>query len=210
VFLGVLVVGQAGMAGLLRFAEVDPVTDYRTVIAKGSIDLGIRQFPIGSGFGSFVPMYQLHETPEMMRAEYVNHAHNDWLELIVEGGAPALFLLVGFVIWYLYALVRVWRYGQGGQTALFQRMASLVIPLLLIHSLVDFPLRTPTLMVLFALCCGITVLQPDVARGNIKPSRRKQSSEPEVGVSKSFQRPKTGFGAKRPGGQLGPDADHLQ
>ena len=213
--LGVLVLGQVSMAGLLRLTQIDPLTDYRAIIGKGSIELGLWQFPTGSGFGSFVPLYQLHETPEMMHAEFVNHAHNDWLELVIEGGAPALFLLVAFVFWYLFSLVRVWRYGQGGQTALFQRMASLVIPLLLMHSFLDFPLRTPALMVLFSLCCGIMVLQPDLAKGNFSSLRRAQPLKSGSGPvtapeRKSFQRPKTGFGAIKPSDQNGPDTDNLQ
>jgi O-Antigen ligase len=212
--LGVLVLGQVSMAGLLRFTDVDPFTDYRTVIAKGSIDLGFWQFPIGSGFGSFVPLYQLHETPDMMHAEFVNHAHNDWLELVIEGGAPAILLLAAFVFWFLFCLIRVWRYGQGGQTALFQRMASLVIPLLLIHSFFDFPLRTPALMALFALCCGIMVLPPDLTKGSSKTTRKTPSSGSTTPVSgnerKPFQRPKTGFGATRTSGQNDPGPDNLQ
>ena len=194
---GLLVIGQASMVGLLRLVQSDPLSDYRTVISENSLVLALKMFPAGGGFGSFVPLYQLNETPETMKAEYVNHAHNDWLELVVEGGAPALALLALFVVWLLMAVFRVWRYGQGSQTALFQRMASLVLPLLLLHSFVDFPLRTPALMTVFALCCGFLVLQPEVQRTHHAKSPKKPMAvhPAERRAPKPFRRPESGFGS---------------
>jgi O-antigen ligase len=210
--LGFFVVGQASMVGLLRLTQIDPLTDYRTIISRNSFDLALQQVPTGAGFGSFVPLYQIHETPETMRPEYVNHAHNDWLELLIEGGIPALLLLAVFVAWYFAGLIRVWRYGQGSQTALFSRMASLVVPLLVLHSVVDFPLRTPALMVLFALCCGTMALQPEITKENFNPPRRGRvaSAAPPARERKPFQRPKAGFGAAGAIAPGVPDTENLQ
>jgi O-antigen ligase len=214
VLAGLLVVGQASMLGLLRLTQSDPLTDYRVTITKGAYEIALKYFPVGSGFGTFVPLYQLYETPETMLPEFVNHAHNDWLELVVEGGLPALFFLISFAIWLIFTEVRVWRFGQGGQTALFQRMASMIVPLLLIHSLVEFPLRTPALMVLFALCCGIMVLQPEISNGKFERAGRanKRPSTPPLASAqrKPFQRPETGFGAQQPGRTRDTDKDSLQ
>jgi hypothetical protein len=48
---------------------------------------------------------------------------------------------------------------------------STVIGLLLAHSLVDYPLRTPAMAVLFALACGLLVPGPGGA-ANTSPVRR--------------------------------------
>jgi O-antigen ligase len=206
---GFLVVGQASIVGLLRLAQTDPLTDYRVTISKGSFNVALKYFPIGGGFGTFVPLYQLYETPETMRPEFVNHAHNDWLELVIEGGLPALFLLISFVLWLIISTVRVWRFGQGGQTALFQRMATLVVPLLLVHSLVEFPLRTPALMVLFTFFCGVMVLQPEIASEKFSASKRgKTAVAPSTMERKPFQRPKAGFGAGSFAAPEAPDRDN--
>ncbi len=207
VIFGFLVVGQSSMVGLLRLVQSDPLTDYRAVISKNSLDLAYRLLPAGGGFGTFVPLYQLGETPETLRPEYVNHAHNDWLELVIEGGIPAIILLLAFAVWLLAAELRVWRYGQGGQTALFQRMASLVVPLLLLHSFVDFPLRTPALLTLFAACCGILCLKPEIIRSR-HTHQPKVSPQPKFAVpgeKQPFRRPQSGFGAvKTPPADEGP------
>jgi O-Antigen ligase len=212
---GFFVVGQASVVGLLRLVQSDPLTDYRAVISKGSIELALRFVPTGGGFGTFVPLYQLQETPETMRPEYVNHAHNDWLELVIEGGGAAVILLAAFLLWFILSALRVWRYGQGGRTALFQRMASLVLPLLLLHSFVDFPLRTPALLILFALCCGIITLKPEILKSATPPGRsRKPPAAPVItnnpGERKPFRRPQTGFGASAPVNPGGASEDPLQ
>ena len=42
------------------------------------------------------------------RRSYVNHAHNDWLELWLTGGAPAIVLAVGFLAWLAASTFRLW------------------------------------------------------------------------------------------------------
>ncbi len=35
----------------------------------------------------------MHEPDALLRADYANHAHNDWLEVALTGGLPALLIL---------------------------------------------------------------------------------------------------------------------
>jgi O-antigen ligase len=117
--------------------------------------------PFGAGLGSFVPVYMMHEIPASMQNTYINHAHDDWLELLVEAGLLAVAVMVAFVFWFGRLALRAWRRqrtsGGGGV-----RAASLVIGLLLAHSLVDYPLRSPAMMCVFALACGL-MLAPRAA-----------------------------------------------
>jgi O-antigen ligase len=192
--VGLFVIGQASMIGLLRIVASDPLNEYRGVISDGSLRLLSENFVSGSGFGSFVPLYQAHEQPAEMLGNFVNHAHNDWLELAIEGGLPAIALELSFLAWFVFAAVRVWRYGQGGKTAMLQRAASLIIPLLLAHSCLEFPLRTPALLSLFGFLCGLLCLPPDVATST-KSSKNSTRKPPTVGNPelRPFRRPETGF-----------------
>jgi O-antigen ligase len=192
--IGLFIIGQSSMIGLLRIVASDPLNEYRSVISDGSFSLLYEHFVSGSGFGTFVPLYQAHEQPAQMLGNFVNHAHNDWLELAIEGGLPAIALEIGFLVWYLFAAVRVWRYGQGGKTAMLQRAASLVIPLLLLHSGLEFPLRTPALLTLFGFLCGLLCLAPavpPVSKGG-KSSEGRVSSAQNQKI-KPFQSPGGGF-----------------
>ncbi|MER8880718.1 O-antigen ligase family protein [Mesorhizobium sp. M0684] len=97
----------------------------------------------GVGFGNFQQAYQIYEKPGMIYSKYVNHAHNEYLEIAFEGGVPAIVLMATYFVLLLIALARVPRDP-------LQKSAFLSVSFLLIHSLVDYPLRTEALAITFA------------------------------------------------------------
>ncbi|MGC1270416.1 MAG: O-antigen ligase family protein [Croceibacterium sp.] len=110
-------------------------------------------FPWGSGVGSFVEAYEIREPVSTLGPQYVNHAHNDWIEIVLTMGLPGfLLLLVG-----LAAVVRrswfIWIQGDGRMREVrIARLASVVMAMLALASITDYPLRTPALSSFFALC----------------------------------------------------------
>lgn len=130
--------------------------DMRLPVAGVALKAAWAFAPFGSGLGAFVPVYMMFETPASMQNTYVNHAHDDWLELLVEGGMLAVTVMAIFLFWFARTTLRAWRRTRtsGGPVV---RAASLAILLLLAHSLVDYPLRTPAMMCVFALCCGLMI-----------------------------------------------------
>jgi O-antigen ligase len=109
-------------------------------------------FPAGSGLGSFRQVYRTYESPDSVTNEYVIHAHNDYAELILELGAAGLVLMAMFLAWWGAAVWGVWGCGEGGP---YVRAASIASAVLLTHSLVEFPLRTAALAVVFAMCVAL-------------------------------------------------------
>ncbi|MDO9334787.1 MAG: O-antigen ligase family protein [Caulobacter sp.] len=161
---GAIVLALAALSAPIFFAgtfdrfEGGFTGDLRLQAAQVAAGAAWTYAPFGSGLGSFVPVYMLHETPASMQNTYVNHAHDDWLELLVEGGLLVVAVMLAFLIWFGRQTVRAWRRHQAGQGAgggVGARAASLVIGLLLAHSLVDYPLRTAAMMCVFALACGL-------------------------------------------------------
>jgi O-antigen ligase len=152
-----LLTSQVGMVSILRLAEGELI-DLRGQIFESSWSIAMHFFPVGSGFGSFIPVYQMFETPSVVISSYINHAHNDWLELLMEGGAPAAFAIVMFVMIYITAFSQVLRLQQNTTDRAIMRAAACVVLLLLIHATVDFGLRTPALLALFGYCCGLATL----------------------------------------------------
>jgi O-antigen ligase len=113
----------------------------------------IRDFmPLGSGLGSFVKVYRLYESPDAITNESVIHAHNDYVELALELGVPGILLMLLFLVWWLVQCFAVWRKGEGGPWA---RAASIASAAVLVHSLVDFPLRTTAISTCFAMCLAL-------------------------------------------------------
>jgi O-antigen ligase len=159
-------------AGLARLIDADPLDDYRLVILDISWPALAAFWPVGSGFGTFIQTYQLFEKPEIMLAAYVNHAHNDWLEIVLEGGAAAALLIFIFLSWFFWSLRRIWSKANGNGEQLIAQAASISASLLLGHSAIDYPLRTPALMSLFAVCMALMVL----------PLRRQELPRPDFGL----------------------------
>jgi O-antigen ligase len=113
-------------------------------------------FPFGSGFGSFEMVFKSYETPEILDTAYLNHAHNDYAQLVIESGAPGLLLLLAFVVWFGRQAVTAWSVRKSADPATRQKLTAIVIlTLILLHSVVDYPIRTSTIAVLFALCAGL-------------------------------------------------------
>jgi O-antigen ligase len=161
---GVLLLALAALSAPVFFAgtfdrfEGGFTGDLRLQAARVAAGAAWTYAPFGSGLGSFVPVYMMHETPTAMQNTYVNHAHDDWLELLVEAGLLAVAVMVAFLLWFARLALRAWRRHRTSQSpagGVGARAASLVIGLLLAHSLVDYPLRSAAMMCVFALACGL-------------------------------------------------------
>ena len=109
--------------------------------------------PFGSGFGSFDSIYRNFEPFELIRTTYFNAAHNDLAQVAVEGGLPALVLVTVFLGWWVWAAVLIWTRAPQSAATHAARAASVATLILLLGSLVDYPLRTPLLACLFSVAC---------------------------------------------------------
>lgn len=107
--------------------------------------------PFGSGIGTFQDIYPWYEDLAKVGTTYANHAHNDLLELTIETGLPGLMVLGLFLVWLGK---RSWQLWTGNRAEnLVALSASLAIFAVMLHSLVDYPLRTAAVSGLIALCC---------------------------------------------------------
>ncbi len=109
-------------------------------------------FPVGTGMGSFPSVYVLGEDPTNIGLTYINHAHNDYLEILLEGGLVGAILGAAFLAWWTVNAARLW-WPQPGED--LQRAATIATAALLLHSLVDYPLRTAAMASIFAMCLAI-------------------------------------------------------
>lgn len=100
-------------------------------------------FPWGSGIGSFVEAYRAAEPVELLRPNYLNHAHNDWLEIAMTGGIP-LMLLVGAVCVYLVTTsLAVAKESKASDEVLLGTVAAVWFIQLAFASCFEYLLRTP-------------------------------------------------------------------
>jgi len=135
----------------------------RTGMNRVGLEILERHWAAGTGLGSYSEVYSLYEDPETVPYTYVAHAHNDYLEWLVELGLPGALILAAFLIWWLFCFARLWLSSQADALAL-RRAASAACLVPILHSLVDYPLRTQALLVLAAMCLAV-MLGPKVRAG---------------------------------------------
>jgi O-antigen ligase len=156
-FAVALLIGfQFGLAGWEKrnLHNRDLGEDLRWPVAAITVRAAQANLPLGTGIGTFVPVYQSVVPRELVFDRYVNHAHDDWLELWLEGGIPVLALALGFFMWLGSVGFRAWRSEQANLDGNFARAGSIAVGLLMLHSAVDYPMRSIAIMVVFTLCCG--------------------------------------------------------
>jgi O-antigen ligase len=145
---------------LERFA-LDPLEDGRVTFARVTTDAAKALFPLGSGVGTFVPVYAGFEKPQDTISDtYANRAHNDFLEGYLESGIVGMVLLALFLAWFAVASARAWRRMAPGIMQIDRLLplaATVVVGLLLAHSLADYPLRTAAMMGVLAFSCALLI-----------------------------------------------------
>ncbi|GAA4017731.1 hypothetical protein GCM10022280_16290 [Sphingomonas swuensis] len=177
----------AGAAGLGIFgkagSESTSVTTRADIYQKTAAAIG-DSFPAGTGLGSFESYYRMYEDPAAVDRYFVNHAHSDPLEWVLETGLPGTLLLVAFLLWWFRRSWKIWRAEQKDLMALAGTIGSAA---LLAHSLVDYPLRDAALQALFALCLAFMCDPRSHAQAKSEPRRgrsaRHLSLEDDVAVS---------------------------
>lgn len=138
------------------------IEELRWKVLPVLIDMARNFWLLGTGIGSFEEVYHIYEGTELLGPKYLNHAHNDWLQLVIEGGLPAALALGAFLAWWLWCALRLARRKSAGRgEALFWIGLMAVVAL---ASIVDYPLRTPLFQVIamwFVLALAATVRETD-------------------------------------------------
>jgi O-antigen ligase len=132
----VLVVGWETLYQRLQIP--DPYAGRREV-AQATVQM-VRANPWkGYGLGTWTYAYPAHAQKDF--GVFVNAAHNDWLQWTADGGVPMLIAMLAFF---------------GGMVALVPRAPwALGVPLVFLHSLIDFPMQGRFLPATLFLVAGV-------------------------------------------------------
>lgn len=129
-----------------RLLKQDVAEDARAKTLPTILEITQEHMVLGSGLGSFEQVYQVHEPDALLGPTYMNHAHNDWLELVQTGGIPALALLLTGIAW---AALRTGKYSWSkaipDDCRRLGQVGACFLILAGMGSIGDYPLRTPSL-----------------------------------------------------------------
>lgn len=135
-------------ASITRLLALDVSSELRGRALPTVLIMVREYFPVGTGFGGFDPIFRLHEPDPLLGPEYFNRVHNDLIEVVLDGGLPAALLLIAGLGWWLWATFLIWRLGPRNTLA---KTGSLMILLIVVASLFDYPARTPMMMALLVI-----------------------------------------------------------
>ena len=167
--LGALALAACAAAiGWLRF---DLAEEVRGSVALATVSMGADHAPWGAGLGSFVPWFDQAAPQALLQWEYFNHAHNEYAQWWLESGVLGLLCVLAVAALLIASFPRRAHVLPDRAVAV---AAWLGCVLLMLHSVVDYPLRTPALMTVAALLAGITLAQRSQANTEEK-SRRHHS-----------------------------------
>lgn len=172
-------VGLASLIGLApvlsRFTLQDPLEDGRWKIFDATVQAIGEFFPLGSGPGTYQSVMQRFHPADLLGVT-INHAHNDYLEWLLELGLAAAILLAIGLLFYVRQWGRVWKRGEWAQFRFVQAGAGIALLLMLLHSLVDFNLRIPANAVFTAFLAAIFFHRPPSDDERRRPSRRQEAA----------------------------------
>ena len=114
----------------------------------------------GWGLGTFPVVYPQYRS--FYTSKFVNQAHNDYVQVLVETGVVGFALVVwGMVVFFREAFRKMDR-----APALLRSpalAATVACTGLLVHSFLDFNLHIPANAALFAVLCALVTTRPDAA-----------------------------------------------
>jgi O-antigen ligase len=168
---------EIGLTSVLsRFTGKGMTDDMRWSIYAATIQ-GIREFfPFGSGFGTYPAVFRRFQPGNI--PDFVNHAHNDYLEWLFEGGLAAAVLMIGFLALYVLRWRKIWPREDYCPPYGFMRLSAGIGLLLMgLHGMIDFNLHIPANAVFFAFLAGVFFHQTTPAKP--EDSVRAQKIHPD-------------------------------
>lgn len=150
--LGLMTIYFARAEAIDRLLVTGSDSDRRHDVWMVSSELFWTYFPLGFGPGNFAEAFKAVEPVHTLEANYLNRAHNDWLELAASLGLLGLLMASAAAVYYVRQSFRIWRQMNARRhSVMFARMAGIAVAIIVVASIPDYPLRTPIMMCVFVL-----------------------------------------------------------
>ncbi|HXZ81422.1 MAG TPA: O-antigen ligase family protein [Terriglobales bacterium] len=151
---------------------VETQDSYRLTIYADCLRMWIQNPVAGFGFGTFPTVYPQFRS--FYSHVFVNQAHNDYLQLLVETGMIGFALMAWFLAGIYVTGFRKLEQSDPDDNRFFHLAALTGITGLLIHSLVDFNLHIPANAALFFVLCGVVAAPVPVKKHVLRKIERRE------------------------------------
>jgi O-antigen ligase len=164
----IVLISLVGAVGLTLSSFEDRVAvanqasfEGRWAIWSNTIPAIEENWATGTGISSFRKIYGRYEDHSEVDRTVTNHAHNDYLEIVLETGVAGIILLIGFFIFWGGRALAAWGSTPADRYA---QAAAIASAAMLVHSLVDYPMRTAALSAVMAACLAMMATRQKPAR----------------------------------------------
>jgi O-antigen ligase/tetratricopeptide (TPR) repeat protein len=137
-----------------RFRDDDRTLDDRVPLWSAAAGAANGTWATGTGGGTFAWVEPLGRTTQSATVVY-EHAHNEYLEAVVEGGAVRLGLTLLLAVGVPVLLGRRVRRLRGRSAGAFVLGVWFAVVVLAVHSAVDFAVHLPSVAVMAAAAVGL-------------------------------------------------------
>jgi len=137
---------------------------------KDTLKIIRHYFFTGAGIGTFSHIYPLYRTVTMKN--FLTHAHNDYLELLAEGGIIGFLLAASFLLTFFYQTYRVFLKRRDAFSIYLYIGCITAMVSILLHSFTDFNMHIGANGLWFFFVAGIAVSSANTGmRKNSKKTR---------------------------------------
>ena len=139
----------------------------RATMYVRAFDATKQLFPVGSGLGSFSIAFQRFQ-PAELGSLFIEHAHNDYIQLLFETGAAGVLILAVFVVAAVATAIRLFAHRDDFQPIAPAMGCFLGAAAFAFHSLFDFPAHIPAVAIaatfLFTAAIRLSLPEADIER----------------------------------------------
>lgn len=169
------------LTSIHREAKTEIAGGTRLAIDRDGLKMFARKPLLGWGLGAFPVVYPQFRS--FYSDKFVNRAHDDYLQLLVEMGLLGFAMMMWFVALTIRGAIRKlgdWKWDFNGAVALAALLGCIGI---LVHSLLDFNLHVPANAAWFYVLCGIAAADTKFGAHRRRRHRRHKSALSETPLS---------------------------
>lgn len=167
--VGVALVGLDAVVAKFNLSTLAKDASFRTLIATTTLSGAAEFWPLGSGWGTYAEVYPRFQPGSI--ANSVDYAHQDYAQMLFEGGIFAVLLMATFGWLAITRAMELVRAGIRNRRLRREEMAAAICGLgllgFLLHSLVEFNMHIPANAIVASLFAGV-YLRP-LSRGEETP-----------------------------------------
>jgi O-antigen ligase len=166
-------------------------SDVRTYINRDGFRMFLKKPVLGWGLGTFPVVYPQFRT--FYTNFFVNEAHNDYLQLLVEMGLLGFATMVWFLLTLYTRAIKKMGNWSGEISGAVTLACALGLSGILVHSAVDFNLQIPANAALFYVLCTIAASEPFAQPARKRRVARSQPPEEVLAPPEALHQPATNF-----------------